>query len=58
LEKDTEGGGRSRGGKDGIYGRRESSKARARTPSPIGRPLNLGGQTARLRLLLLNARYI
>ena len=36
LEKDVEGRGRSRGGKGGIYGRRESSEARARAPSRIG----------------------
>jgi hypothetical protein len=30
---------------------RESSEARARARSPIGGPLNPGGQTARLRLL-------
>jgi hypothetical protein len=52
LEKDAEGRGRSRGGKDGIYSRRESSEACARTPSLIGGPLNLRGQTAQLRLLL------
>ena len=52
LGKDAEGRGRSRGGKDGIYGRRESSEARARAPSPIGGPLNPGGQTTRLRLLI------
>ena len=52
LEKDAEGRGRSRGGKGGIYGGRESSEARARARSPIGRPLNPGGPTPRSRLLL------
>jgi hypothetical protein len=40
-------------GEGGIYGGRESSEARAHAPSPIGRPLNPGGQTPRLRLLTL-----
>jgi hypothetical protein len=38
-------------GEGGIYGRRESSEARAPAPSPIGRPLNPGGESPRLRLL-------
>jgi hypothetical protein len=44
LEKDAEGRGRSRGGKGGIYGRRESSETHAHARSPIGRPLNPGGR--------------
>jgi len=47
LEKDAERRGRSRGGKGSIYG--ESSEARAPALSPIGRPLNPGGQTSVLR---------
>jgi hypothetical protein len=43
LEKDAE-------GKSGIYGRLESSEARARAPSPIGRPVNPGGQTSRTKI--------
>jgi hypothetical protein len=48
LEKNAEGRGRNgeRGG--GIYGRRESSEARASTPCLVRRLLNLGGQTPRL----------
>jgi hypothetical protein len=49
LEKDAEGRGRNRGGKGGIYGRRESSEARARARSPIQGQLNSGGQTGVLR---------
>jgi hypothetical protein len=49
LEKDVEGRGKSRGGKGGIYGCRESSEAHACARSPIGRPLNSGGQTRELR---------
>jgi hypothetical protein len=37
------------GAEVGIYGRRESSEARVPSPSPIGRPLNSGGQTGVLR---------
>jgi len=53
LEEDAEGRGRSRGGKGGIYGGRESSEARAHAPSSIGRPLNPGGPTPRSRLYLV-----
>jgi hypothetical protein len=35
-------------GEGGIYGRRESSEARTYAPSPIGRPLNLGGTTTEI----------
>jgi hypothetical protein len=48
VGKDAEG----RGWNGRIYGRRESSEACALVPSQIGRPLNPGGQTPRLRLLL------
>jgi len=43
FEKDAEGRGRSRGGKGGIYGRRESSEATTHAPSPIRQPPNPGG---------------
>ena len=45
LEKDAERRGR-RGGRAVFMVVRESSKARARAPSPIGRPLNQGGKPA------------
>jgi hypothetical protein len=45
LENGAEGGGRSRGGKGDIYGRRESTEATVKAPSLIRRPLNPGGQT-------------
>jgi hypothetical protein len=48
LEEDAEGRGRSRGGRAGIYSRRE--KQRGRAPSPIGGPLNPGGATPEPRL--------
>jgi hypothetical protein len=44
LEKET-GKREEQRGEGGIYGRQESSEARAPTPSLIRRPLNPGGQT-------------
>ena len=43
MGRDTKGRRAERRGEGGIYGRRESSEARARAPSPIGGLLNPGG---------------
>ena len=51
LEKDAEGGQRSRGRKAVFMVVEKSSTATVHAPSPIKRLVNPGGQTPRLRLL-------
>jgi len=58
LERARENGMERDAGRDGEEGGgqvfmvvEKSGGAQPHAPSPIGRPLNLGGQTARLRLL-------